>query len=85
MIQKVECKECSWSGFGYERLRAQNPFDPSESIEGCPQCKSTESFTVLCDENGCQRPVACGTPTPDGFRWTCGEHAPVEEVGREVT
>lgn len=29
-----------------------------------------------CDEPGCNKPVMCGTPTSNGYRSTCHEHAP---------
>jgi len=27
-----------------------------------------------CEEPGCMRQRSCGMPTPDGYRWLCGEH-----------
>lgn len=34
-----------------------------------------------CDEPGCDRWVTRGTPTPNGYRSTCSDHAPkVEEI-----
>ena len=30
----------------------------------------------VCDEPGCIEPAGCGTPTKDGYRWTCGKHQP---------
>ena len=30
---------------------------------------------MRCDEPGCKRQRTCGTPTKDGYRSTCGEHA----------
>ena len=29
-----------------------------------------------CDEPGCTRIATCGTPTPEGYRTSCSEHAP---------
>ena len=41
----------------------------------CIYCGAESDF-VLCDEPECEREVTCGTPTPDGYRSTCGEHMP---------
>ncbi len=30
--------------------------------------------TLLCDVEGCEEPVTCGTPTADGYRSTCSRH-----------
>ncbi len=36
-----------------------------------------------CEEPGCMRQRSCGMPTPDGYRWLCGEHYRlVEEATR---
>lgn len=37
---RVFCSECWWYGENTEVLTAQNPFDPGQSITGCPGCKS---------------------------------------------
>lgn len=71
---KYTCSECDWHGF--DALRAPNPFDVAEDILGCPKCKSAETLRVACDELECWREVTCGTPTPRGYRQTCGEHRP---------
>jgi hypothetical protein len=31
---------------------------------------------LWCDEQGCKRRATCGTPTPAGYRKTCGQHIP---------
>jgi hypothetical protein len=67
---------CNWHGDSDEVLRAKNPFDDSDDIEGCPKCKEIGSVVQACDEPGCWKEVTCGTPTPDGYRSTCGEHSP---------
>jgi len=37
-----------------------------------------------CDESGCKERYTCGTPTPNGYRKTCGKHIPrVEETIKE--
>ncbi len=32
--------------------------------------------SMQCDEPGCTEGQSCGTPSKDGYRRTCGEHAP---------
>lgn len=74
--RKVVCEECEWTGRISEVLRAQNPWDETDTILGCPKCRSPESFRFACDEPDCWASVTCGTPTPTGYRSTCGKHAP---------
>lgn len=71
-----KCTDCEvWVGPVEEMLVAQNPFDPSSEIQGCPHCKSIGQFVNLCDESGCTRDASCGWPTNDGgYRRTCYEH-----------
>lgn len=74
---KLVCtNRCQWHGQSEEALTAPNPFDPEESIEGCPHCKSVDSLQMACDEPDCWLEVTCGTPTPSGYRQTCHKHAP---------
>lgn len=73
---EVGCCECGWQGLSDDRLLAENPFERSETIFGCPDCKETGCFRIMCDEPGCEEFVTCGTPTGDGYRNTCGRHRP---------
>jgi phage FluMu protein Com len=57
-------------------LIAKNPFDETEEIIGCPKCKDVNTIVSVCDEKGCWKRVTCGTPIKDGYRSTCGKHAP---------
>ena len=59
-----------------DMLKAPNPFDASDTIVGCPECKEVNCFQMACDEPGCLNLVSIGTPMPDGYRSTCGEHMP---------
>ena len=77
VMYKCICKECDWKGHDNELLMAPNPFGADYEITGCPKCKSVDSVNVACDEPGCWREVTCGTPTPTGYRSTCGKHRPV--------
>ena len=80
MTDKVQCDVCAWIGTDARILSAKNPFDPEDTVEGCPQCKSVNSIRRFCDEPGCTERASCGTPTKDGYRQTCGKHAPGYEV-----
>lgn len=76
--KKVRCAEhrCTWRGAEDQVLRAPNPFDKDAECWGCPECKSLDSMVRVCDEPDCWAIVTCGTPTPTGYRSTCGKHAP---------
>ena len=76
MNRKVKCEECDWKGTDDELKRASNPWDINDFITGCPECNSVNSTHYVCDEPSCWRIVSCGTPTPNGYRSTCGEHQP---------
>jgi hypothetical protein len=84
MTRKQVCdgRHCDWHGTSDEVLRAKNPFDTEEEIWGCPKCKSIDSLYLACDEPGCWKMVSCGTPTPSGYRSTCGKHRPVAEADK---
>lgn len=75
---KVVCSEyrCKWKGMDKQLLRGVNPFAQGEMIYGCPLCKSIDSSQPACDEPDCWEPATCGTSTLDGYRHTCGTHAP---------
>jgi len=75
---KLGCQErrCGWRGTQDQMLTAPNPFDPGDSIVGCPGCKSVDTLVEVCDEPGCAEFSSCGTPTPTGYRRTCGKHRP---------
>ena len=74
--EKVICEECNWHGLTIELLHAQNPFDVTEHILGCPNCKTINSLVVACDEPDCWSESSCGTPTLQGYRRTCHKHYP---------
>ena len=76
MSEKFKCPLCDWRGLANDLLRAASPFDPSDFISGCPKCKGVDICKIVCDEPGCWREVACGTPTVNGYRNTCPEHIP---------
>lgn len=57
-----------------ELLVAQNPFDATDTIVGCPRCKAVERWELLCDVDGCPGLVVRRWPSPDGYRRTCSKH-----------
>jgi hypothetical protein len=75
-MTKFVCLDCSEVVTDREMLRATNPFDPTEGIVGCPNCKEVNSLVGACDEPGCSEQTTCGTPTPNGYRRTCSRHMP---------
>lgn len=74
--RKVKCTAsfCNWRGHEEDILQGINPFDASDTLDGCPECKGIETINYVCDEPGCWEPISCGTPTSEGYRQTCGEH-----------
>ena len=73
---KLKCSECEWRGEIKEVLVADNPFEPGESMYGCPTCKCINRFDAVCDEPECWGLAHCGTHTRAGYRNTCGKHKP---------
>ena len=73
---RVRCENCDWIGGEAELLRASHPFEPTNTVTGCPRCKDVESTIGVCDEPGCDEFVSCGMPTENGYRTTCGRHMP---------
>jgi hypothetical protein len=75
-IKRWRCDQCRWTGAAEEMLSAPNPFDLTETICGCPRCRTIDEFELLCDQDGCDDVASCGTPIPDGYRQTCFQHRP---------
>lgn len=75
---KLICNErrCGWRGTEAEMLRADHPLQPGVEILGCPWCRETDTLRGACDEPNCWEEATCGTPTPGGYRSTCGKHMP---------
>ena len=68
---------CGWRGMSSQMLVAQNPFDETDEVKACPQCRELyhECYRA-CDEPDCWEAVTCGTRTAGGYRNTCSEHRP---------
>jgi hypothetical protein len=74
--RQFACRECRTIVYEAHLLTAPHPFIEDEIVAGCPACKEIDCFSLVCDEPDCERTVSCGTPTPSGYRQTCGEHKP---------
>ena len=69
---KWQCPHCSWLGKTEDMLEAPSPFDKTDTLIGCPQCKMVCEFINLCDE--CDKEATCGLPHPDGYKRLCYDH-----------
>lgn len=69
------CLNCRLVSDDAALLRAPNPFDPTDMLTGCPECKSVEGFAQVCDEPGCGREATCGSPVDGVYRRTCFVHS----------
>lgn len=80
-----KCRLCNDAMEDGEILKAPSPFNKTDILHGCPTCGEANSFVLLCDEDDCTNEAECGTPTPNGYRQTCGRHTPArDEHGKEV-
>ena len=70
------CDECFMIMYEADVLVGENPFLKGDVIYGCPNCQAIDSFTQICDVDGCEDEATCGTPTKEGYRRTCGKHKP---------
>ena len=72
------CTFCAAHVANADALRtAPNPFDPRDTLTGCPACGAVNATVRTCDEPGCWQPADSGFPTPDGYRSTCSKHIPL--------
>lgn len=76
---KIICTACFWKGTDAELLKANHPFIAGEPIRGCPGCRDVFDLRPACDEPECWEMQTCGTPTPAGYRITCGRHRPEKQ------
>lgn len=74
-IHKCKCNFCNWQGKDNELHEVQTTDGNSYLV--CPKCHGLENTCyTACDFSDCWNEVTCGTPTPDGYRTTCGKHKP---------
>lgn len=74
-MNRYKCMECSNIHDETALLQAPNPFDATDTVCGCPSCKSVDSEVLVCDEPGCNKEASCGWQSPTGYRHTCYEHS----------
>lgn len=79
--RRWKCNACGTVTLEPELLTAPSPFDDTDLLTACPNCKQCdEGFELLCDESGCDAVAGCGWPTRNnadewgGYRNTCGKH-----------
>jgi hypothetical protein len=75
MSDKVLCSECGWHGYVGDVDRVKGPGSDDIWLV-CRECRMPEHLLRVCDEPGCWDKATCGTPSPDGYRSTCGRHKP---------
>ena len=73
-MNRFRCDDCDRISDENTLLTAPNPFDPEDTVTGCPVCKSIGTLVLVCDEPGCDKDVTCGWPSLAGYRHTCGTH-----------
>jgi len=74
MTNRYKCTQCRHICAEGEVLIAQNPFDLTDMVNGCPQCKSVDSLVLACDVEGCDKEATNGWPSSAGYRHTCYVH-----------
>jgi hypothetical protein len=83
MMKRYQCDSCYKKFEENDLLKGKNPFDPKETVWGCPNCIEPVGLTLtqLCDEPGCEEGSGCGWNDTSGRRQTCykhmGEHIPL--------
>lgn len=76
-MAKFRCSECGCGVHEDGVLTAPNPFsEQPETMMGCPDCREANTMRRACDETGCFKEAGCGTPIPNGYKWSCFEHRP---------
>ena len=73
---RCENRNCGWIGREIELLLAAHPFEPDETVRGCPKCHAIDSMLECCDEPECFEASTCGWTDSSGnrYRRTCGKH-----------
>ena len=75
---RVRCSECCWTGDRSAVLEGLNPFDSTQVVEACPDCKEINRLEIACHVSDCPKLGEYGAPTPDGYVLSCHEHQPKE-------
>ena len=72
------CEECDLVSADSEVLTAPDPFTMGWKLFACPKCREVNRLRRACDVAGCPRESTQGTPTAEGYMWTCYDHRPTE-------
>jgi hypothetical protein len=70
------CTECKWLGPASAIKVVQDPDEADNAWSICPECRMAENFDIVCADTECQKIGSCGTPSKDGYKFTCFEHRP---------
>ena len=73
-MSRFKCKQCDEIVLQREILEAPNPFDDHDILHGCPECRSVDSFQLVCETDGCKQIAECGVNTQDGYKCLCAQH-----------
>ena len=88
---KWKCQCCGHILFDGDFLVAQSPFREDDELIACPECRMTEGFDNICDEEGCTSLATDGNPVKNGYATfsgddscddylrTCFKHRPKEK------
>jgi hypothetical protein len=74
MTHRYKCLQCANICEEGDILQAPNPFDATDTLHGCPSCKSVDVMVLVCDVEGCNKEATSGWPSSKGYRQTCGDH-----------
>lgn len=80
IVHRWRCRTCEIIFAENDLLKAPNPFDTEEIINGCPRCKSVSKLDAICDEPDCEElnEYTCYTTNPSDewseYRNYCYEH-----------
>ena len=73
-MYKFKCSECGEIIDEDKVLSAPNPFNASEMLDGCPECRCIFSFHRVCEADGCDEVATCGAATNEGYMCLCDKH-----------
>lgn len=72
MKDRVKCCYCQAVSDLKDLLNAPNPFDPSETLTGCPVCRQPADFVSTC--HFCDQACVGGMKVGDQYYVLCSEH-----------
>lgn len=76
--KRWRCGSCGTITLEFALLTAQSPFDETDILTACPECKWVGDFDEICDEPGCTEEASCWFRVADeafgDYRRTCNKH-----------